>query len=349
VSVLRIDPLRDERWEEFLQGHPCASVFHTTGWLRALERTYGYEPVVYTTAAPGEALKNGIPFCRIQSWLTGRRMVSLPFSDHCEPLLDHAEDLQIFLSYLENARQHERWRYFELRPLVLRTVDAAADLRLGAGEEFSFHRLDLRPEADDLFKSFHKSCVQRKIRKAEKEGLTCEEGRSEALLMKFYRLLLLTRRRHQLPPQPLVWFRNLMDCLGEKLSIRVASKDGRPIASIVTLAYKNSLVYKYGCSDEKFHHLGGMVFLFWRAIQDGKRLGAREFDLGRSEPDNAGLIAFKDHWGAAPARLKYLRYPVPQFKTSNESASMLLAKKIFGRMPNSLLTTAGRVLYRHMG
>ena len=35
---------------------------------------------------PDEPLENGFLFCRVESWLTGRRLVSLPFSDHCEPL-----------------------------------------------------------------------------------------------------------------------------------------------------------------------------------------------------------------------------------------------------------------------
>lgn len=88
-----------------------------------------------------------------------------------------------------------------------------------------------------------------------------EEGRSEILLDKFYDLLLLMRRQHQFPPQPRDWFRNLFACLGEQIKIGVASKDGQPIASILTLSYKGSLVYKYGCSDARFHNLGGMSFL----------------------------------------------------------------------------------------
>ena len=44
--------------------------------------------VVYTTSPPSLPLSNGIVLCEINSWLTGRRMVSVPFSDHCEPLLD---------------------------------------------------------------------------------------------------------------------------------------------------------------------------------------------------------------------------------------------------------------------
>jgi hypothetical protein len=47
-----LDPTNDSRWAEFVERHPRASVFHTVGWLEALRRTYGYEPVAYTTSSP---------------------------------------------------------------------------------------------------------------------------------------------------------------------------------------------------------------------------------------------------------------------------------------------------------
>lgn len=86
--VHTLDPLADGRWKTFVEQHRDASIFYTPGWLQALRKTYGYEAVVYTTSAPDEPLTNGIPFCMVDSWLTGRRLVSLPFSDHCEPLVD---------------------------------------------------------------------------------------------------------------------------------------------------------------------------------------------------------------------------------------------------------------------
>src|ERR1019366_7818989 len=236
-----------------------------------------------------------------------------------------------------------------LRPIALWKTGQENQPSFAKGDEFFFHTLDLRPSLDTIFRNFHRSCVQRKTHRAERENLDYEAGRSESLLAKFYHLLLLTRRRHQLPPQPFAWFRNLADCLGDRLAIRLVSKDGQPIASILTLSFKNSLVYKYGCSDASYHNLGGMPLLFWKTIQEGKALGAHEFDLGRSEPDNAGLIAFKNHWGASQSRLVYFRFPAPQPQTNKDSAWMQLAKQVFGRMPDSLLTTAGRFLYRHIG
>lgn len=44
-------------------------------------------------------------------------------------------------------------------------------------------------------------------------------------------LLLLTRCRHQLPPHPFDWFRNLITCLGGSLRISSEYKDGQSTAS----------------------------------------------------------------------------------------------------------------------
>ena len=75
---------------------------------------------------------------------------------------------------------------------------------------------------DELFQGLHKDSIQRKINRARREGLRYEEGRSDSLLHEFYRLTMITRRRQALPPPPFVWFRNVVDCLGEQVKIRVA-------------------------------------------------------------------------------------------------------------------------------
>src|SRR5690349_5620523 len=97
----RFDPTRDPRWSRFVQTHAAASVFHTAEWLEALRRTYGFEPIVITYSAPDRELSNGIVCCRVRSWLTGQRIVSLPFSDHCEPLVEGDEALADLLSGVE--------------------------------------------------------------------------------------------------------------------------------------------------------------------------------------------------------------------------------------------------------
>lgn len=345
IRIYKIDPLQDVRWPQFLERHDQATLFHSTEWLDALQRTYGYRPSALTTSAPGESLTNALVVCHVRSWLTGRRLVSVPFSDHCTPLIDSEEELGWLLSSLKEERDDGQEKYLEIRSIA---EGAGVPSCLGGSTTFCLHRLDLRPSLDDLFHAFHTSCIRRKIARAQREGVTYEEGTSEEFLQRFYQLTVLTRRRQQIPPQPLAWFRNLIACMGDRLKIRLASHGGRPVAGILTIRYKNTMTYKYGCSDPRFHRIGSMQLLMWKSIQDAKNRGLLEFDMGRTDWKNEGLLAYKDRWGGARSTLMYFRYPAGKAQDRTESLTMRLAKCVVTLAPDRLLTTAGRILYRHI-
>jgi CelD/BcsL family acetyltransferase involved in cellulose biosynthesis len=346
TKVYEIDPLQDVRWPQFLEGRPMATLFHSKEWLDALQRTYGYRASALTTCGPGERLTNGLVFCRVQSWLTGRRLVSVPFSDHCTPLIDSEEEFGGLLSRLRQEADQGREKYLEIRSIA-GTAGMPADLSGSA--TFCLHRLDLRPAMNELFHAFHESCIRRKIARAQREGVTYEDGTSEELLQSFYHLAILTRRRQRLPPQPLSWFRNLIACLGDRVKIRLASREGQPAAGILTIRYKSSMTYKYGCSDLRFHRLGPMQLLMWKAIQEAKENGLLEFDMGRTDWSNEGLLTFKDRWGGARSTLLYHRHPAPQPHRRIEDVTTRIAKRFFAWAPDSVLSSAGNLLYRHIG
>src|SRR5580658_2399632 len=346
-----IDPLQDRRWDEFLQRHPRASIFHSSAWLEALSRSYGYTPVAYTTSPAGQALENGMVFCRVESWLTGRRLVSLPFSDHCEPLVDTPEDWEAFTVVLEQESQNRQWRYIEMRPL--QRFEMATVVQV-TSVPYTFHQLDLAPDIDTLFRNCHKNSTQRKILRAEREGLRYREGSTPELMKHFYRLLAVTRKRHRRPPQPREWFANLMDCFGGALKIRVAFKGERAVAAVLTIRYKDTMVYKYGGSDPRFNNLGGMHVLLWRAIEEAKASGLHSLDFGRTEAGQHGLITFKQRWGTTESRLIYSRYGSSSnvmhvFEPSTAGWKSRVAKYLLAHMQPGVLSVAGRALYRHVG
>jgi hypothetical protein len=341
-TVYEIDPLKDLRWPEFLKRHKFASVYHSPDWLEALRRTYGYRASALATCGPGGELTNALVFCRVHSWLTGRRAVSMPFSDHCAPLVANQEELGRFVRLLEQDRA--TGKYLEIRPVSGCPLVAS----LTPEASYCLHRLDLRPGLGDLFRGCHPNHVRRKVARAEREGLVYEEGRSESLLRKFYRLAVMTRRRQELPPQPLAWFRNLAASFGEKLKIRLLSKDRQPAAAILTIQYKSTMTYKYGVSDTRYHPLGVMQLLLWTTIKEANNNGLLEFDLGRSDWGNQGLIAFKDRWGAARSSLVYLRSPMSKH-SGDLGRAVQLAKPLFTVAPDCLLTAVGELFYRHIG
>ena len=137
--------------------------------------------------------------------------------------------------------------------------------------------------------------------------------------------------------------------MGDKLKIHMASKDGQPVAAILTLTYKSTLVYKYGCSDRQFSNLGGAQLLLWKAVQDAKSNGLRELDLGRSDWSDLGLINFKNRWGAAQSTLKYWKYGGSVADPEKRSSRLQIARWLVGHMPAGLLSATGDAFYRHVG
>src|SRR5712664_44254 len=332
MSRYQLDPLADPRWKTLVERHPRASVFHSPSWLRAIAETYKYEPVAYTTTLPDAPLQNGLVFCRVQSFLTGKRLVSLPFSDHCEPFAESETEMNELLAAPLEELIRGKWKYIELRPLTLEYSQGREKYE----ESYFLHRIDLSPSVEDLYKNLHLNSIRRRIRRAERERLILESGVSNELLANFYGLHVITRKRQRLPPHPLNWFRHVLHFMGNDARISVAKKNGRAIAAILPLQYQRKVVYKYGCSDARFHNVGGMQFLLWNMILDGKQKGFEEIDLGRSQSSNMGLVTFKDRWGSRRERMVYVRYPPRQTNSNNQSRIMKLGKRIIAHCPNLL-------------
>jgi hypothetical protein len=353
MKIYPIDPLHDPRWERFTETHPLATIFHSRPWLQALNRTYGYETLALTASAPKDAITNAVVFCRVSSWLTGHRLVSLPFSDHCDVLASNLNTQSDLLSAMIERLRQSGARYVEIRPSGP-APGSPGSSELGSGfrdsREFFLHKLDLRPPVEEIFRRCQKDSVQRKIRRAEREGIRVEAGRGQGLLASFRRLLSMTRQRHGFPPPPRRWFQNLIDCMGDRLTIRVAHKGEEPIAGILTLSFRDTLVYKYGGSDPRFHATGAMHALLWSAIQNAKQAGIQQLDLGRSDIDQQGLITFKDRWGAVRTKIQYLRHSAkPSRMTEPPAWSSRPLRPFIERMPRAMLGVAGRLLYRHVG
>lgn len=345
MLVDQINPLNDSRWNGLVAEHPLATVFHDPCWLEALRETYGYEPIAFTTSDPSGALENGWVFCQVDSWLTGRRLVSLPFSDHCDPLVNGTEELDELTDFLQQRRRKEKLNYVEARPLSVTLIPKT----FVRSNSYLAQGLSLAPTSQELFAGFYRDSMQRKIRRAEKDGVFVQEDRSGALLDQFYFLQSMTRRRHRLPPQPRHWFRNLVRCFGDNCAIWLASLHGQPIASILSLRFRRHLVYKYGASDARFHVVGAMPLLFWRIIEQAKDQGFQELDLGRSDLGNRGLITFKEHLGAQGHQIYYCRQGSQPSQLTSRALPKFVVSGFCSLMPACVTNAAGEALYRHIG
>ena len=78
-------------------------------------------------------------------------------------------------------------------------------------------------------------------------------------------------------------------------------------------------------------------------------MGLEEFDLGRSDPENSGLVTFKDHLGASRSTLTYVRYPASRAELAGGDWKLQTAKRMLTHVPDRVLSMAGRLWYKHIG
>jgi CelD/BcsL family acetyltransferase involved in cellulose biosynthesis len=214
------------------------------------------------------------------------------------------------------------------------------------------HVLALDGGSAEVYAGFHRSQVQRNIRRAEREGLTVRRAaRPHDLVDTFYRLHLQTRRRQGVPVQPRRFFRLLWDhAIGAGLgSVLIVETSGRPIAAAVFLAWNGTVIYKFGASDASAWPLRPNHLLFWHAIQMACEQGYRWFDFGRTDMGQEGLRSFKLSWGAAEESLVYgtlggRAEPSP----ATEGMATRMLGPVIRHGPLLLCRAAGEVLYRYI-
>src|SRR5664279_4168439 len=269
--------------------------------------------------------------------------MALPYTDQCEPLAADAASMRNLIEAAMAFGHMRGWKSVEWRGGRELFPEAPASLA------FYGHQLVLEPDADRMFARLESS-VRRAVRKAEKSGVTVTVSQSLEAMKVFYSLQCKTRRKHGLPPQPFVFFRNIFEhILSKNLGmIAIASFGQRPIAASVYFQLGARAVYKYGASDEAFQHLRGANVVMWEAIKWHARHGAKTLHLGRTSIGNEGLRRFKLGWGAGEQKIEYAKYDLRKnrYVTQTDEATGWY-NRVFNVLPMGLSRLIGAVLYRH--
>ncbi len=213
------------------------------------------------------------------------------------------------------------------------------------------HTLLLVADEDEI-KSGFRSSTKRNIKRAVKEGVEVARDDSMTGIKQYYRLNSLTRREHGLPPQPFSFFQNLHTHIIRKESgtIFLGKHKGEIIAAIVCLHFGQKAIYKYGASDRRFQATRSNNLVMWKAIRHYGSTGYKTFCLGRTEPDNKGLIQFKAGWGTRETMINYMKYNLRKNGfVEGTPKTRGFHNTILSRMPIPALNLLGKVLYRHMG
>lgn len=330
-------------WKTALATFDHASIFHAPEWINLLASSYRYTPVLACLGAP-ESPQALLPVMEISSVLTGRRGVSLPFTDACEPLARSPEAARALLQGMLKLAETRNWKKIEFRGGSQFMPDAVP------ATAFYSHQLELKSCETILAKGLDSS-VRRAVRKAEQAGVTIEFSSQPAAIERFYQLLALTRRRHGLPPQPMRFFSGLQPLLAAgQGTIVLAQLHGETIAGAVYLFSGKTVHYKYGASDERHQQVRGNNLVMWRAISAFAKQRYTHLDFGRTSLDNEGLRTFKLNWGTKESVIHYwVRDVVTQTWIEAPDRTSGWHTGVFRRLPLSLSRWIGNLLYRHIG
>lgn len=342
LNVAVVDPSAESDWDTPVERHLDANVFHSAAWCRVLERTYGHRPL-YLRFGQKDAPTALVPLAEVRSFLTGRRGVSLPFSDFCHALhFNDGAESQIF-STIEALARERRWNHFEVRG------DGYVPPSACPAISFYAHKLDLRGGPDAIHARF-RSSVQRALRKPRPPELTVEVSRSKEAMQKFFHLHAITRGRHGLPPQPFAFFANIQREIVERGmgTIALVQLGETPIAAMVFFHWGRGAIYKFGASDKAFQNLRPNNIAMWEGIQMLSAMGFETLHFGRSSLGNEGLRRFKLSWGATEEMLHYYRYSAEGKWGASRDHTSGLHTALFRLLPPALNRFAGRVLYSHL-
>lgn len=327
-------------WLAFAQSRPEATTFHHPAWSALLATTYAYRPLVLIRT-DRRGIVAGLPILDVRSWMTGRRLMALPFTDYCPPLSVDSESLTHFAADLEGWRERVGSPSVEVRARLpnLGCLDVTSNAVR--------HVLPVDGEIQSLEKKLSRTWIGG-IRKARREGVQIEMTRAAPSIAQFYRLHCMTRHRLGVPVQPKRYFQNLWARIVEPGLgfISVAWKSGEPIAASVFFAWNGNLIYKYGASDTRYWAARPNQLVIWAAVEWAFRNGYRSIDLGRTLLEHEGLRNFKLGLGSTEIPLEY-SFIGNGRKPATDGTAMHAVSRLIKSSPQIFGRAVGEVLYRH--
>jgi CelD/BcsL family acetyltransferase involved in cellulose biosynthesis len=334
--------LDDTRWLAFVSARIEATGFHHPAWAMLLAESYSLRGTALAVLDEAGSVVSGVPVLQApRAFGRSRRWASLPFTDALVPLGDEHDTVAL-------ASALEAWRVAQ----GIERIELRAALP-GAHPAPSTAYSHILPLATDpaVVESQFAASVRRNIRGSERRGVTVVRVESELeLTTTYFGLHSETRRRLGVMPQPkrffrLLWERMLSRDLGFAL---LALHDARPIAGAVFLSWNDSVIFKYGASDNAYWNLRPNDALMAEAIRIGCLQGRGKFDFGRSDASAEGLRRFKRGWGAHELPLTYsvIGHSPQEIGELRERLERLTGT-IVKHSPAWVARAGGRLMYRY--
>jgi len=218
---------------------------------------------------------------------------------------------QEVLDYLENYGKEHNLIFIKIEPDVSKNFKfKILNLKLVSSSHPLFPEwtqiLDLTKSEDELLKNM-KSKTRYNIKLSEKKGVVVKEVSDNEGFKIFSDLYFKTCKRQKYFGHTQTYHKVIWNTLKNNIAhILIAFYNNIPLAAYELFYFKNKFYYTYGGTSDEYRNLMASNLLMWEAIRLGKKLGAKEFDMWGSLPQNydqknpwAGFTRFKEGYGTA--------------------------------------------------
>jgi CelD/BcsL family acetyltransferase involved in cellulose biosynthesis len=345
TTLLTVDPIDDPRWGDLVRRRH-AGLFHSPPWLRALRATYDLDLRADVLVDEAENATAGWVSARIDD-PSDPRVVSLPFSDYCDPLVDDLETWRRLTEpHLDGARRVQLRCLFNDVPV--------GDDRFALTGRAKWHATDVTRDPAVVWDSLHAG-ARRAIRKARSVGVTVETARDERDLRAFFELHLRVRKhKYHLLAQPYRFFEALWHGFlapGNGV-LQLARLGGEVIGGVLFLGWGDVLYYKFNASDPRYLDARPNDLVVWESMLHAHERGYRSLDFGLSDWDQEGLLRFKRKFATDERTIHLLRHDAFDGVSAREREVRALLERLTGllvdeRVPDEVTEEAGDVLYRY--
>jgi CelD/BcsL family acetyltransferase involved in cellulose biosynthesis len=341
-----VDAAHDPRWAQFVVGVP-SSVFHSPEWLRVLTDTYGFDVRAALLTDSADQATAGFAYVDIKDMMK-RRVVSLPFSDYCDPLVSNASEWDQLITPLIGESG------VKIRLRTLFNDVSLSDARFTEIARAKWHCTDLTPGLDALWDGIDGS-ARRAIRKARGQDVVVRQAESLEDVRAFFDLHLKVRRhKYGLLPQPFRFFQAIWEHLLEpgKGALLLAAHEGSVVGGVLYLEWQDTLYYKFNASDTDRLTVRPNDLLIWEGMSHAVGRGLKSLDYGLSDWDQEGLLRYKRKYASEERTITFLDH-VPSGEPSrrDHEARKLLSHitdlLVEGDVPNDVIERAAELLYRN--
>ena len=284
--------------ERFLSEYPDATVFHRSEWLAAIERATGHR-THWLIAERDGAIRAALPLTEAHSPLFGRALVSTGFA--------------VGGGMLEATPGEGAGLFEAAEELAVRRACSTIELRGGMlpdgpgwHHKYDSHagfvrELATSDEAELL-------AIPRKQRAEVRRGLGNDlivtTGRSAADRAMHYAIYAESVRNLGTPVFPRALFGAVLDHLGDDADILTVSRDGQPLASVLSLYHRGTVLPYWGGGVFAARTWRANDVMYYALMCHARARGCTRFDFGRSKT-GTGPYHFKRNWGFTPDPLHY--------------------------------------------